>query len=288
MACISLSRWTAHFFKLSLLALLPGFIATGCSSFYYYPVKNFKIYEPNKLGLQPQDIYFKDEAGRKLHGWYFESKKTPATGTFVFFHGNAENITSHFVSLSWLPEAGYNYFVFDYPGYGLSEGEPYPESTIQSGRAAIRWVHENKDQRPLVIFAHSLGGIIGMRSVLDVKNEIPLKAVIIDASFLSYKTIARKKLSNRWFLMPLQGLTYLVLSDEYAPKKISDISPIPFLVIHGQKDQVVEPEFGEEIFNKAGEPKDIWRIPNGVHGNTFFVDDKKYQTKLLDWLKQIK
>ena len=271
----------------SLGALLIILAVTGCSSLFYIarePGKKF--FDPSQVGLLQEEVEFANKDGTRLHGWWFDSKIKPAKGTVIFFHGNAENLTTHFLSLAWLPQEGFNYFIFDYPNYGVSEGEPSPYTTVISGQAALKWVNSNKDPKPLIVYGHSLGGNIALRTVLDLKNEVPLRAVVLDGTFLSYRSIARKKASQNWILWILQPVAWLIMNDEYAPHEIERRAPVPLLVIHGQKDGVIPPEYGYEIFEKSPEPKEIWRIDEGQHGDTFWAHQKKYRQKFLDYLAQ--
>ena len=116
-------------------------LLSSCSSLFYYPSKGRLFYDPQAMGYAvPEDIYFTDTEQRKLHGWWFPAQKSPAKATIVFFHGNAENLTAHFLHLAWITAESYNLFIFDYPGYGLSEGKPTPKSCLDSGHAAVDWV----------------------------------------------------------------------------------------------------------------------------------------------------
>jgi alpha-beta hydrolase superfamily lysophospholipase len=261
----------------------------GCSSFLYYPNKETKFLNPKQLNVEPEEVWFTTQDGNKIHAWWFNAKTKTAKGSIVFFHGNAENLTSHFALLSWITEKGYNYLIFDYPGYGLSSGEPNPYSCLMSGHAAVEWVHENKDKRPLIIYGQSLGGNIALRTLLDEKDKIPMKAMIADSTFSSYRSIARYKLSTTWITWLLQPLGYVLLSDKYAPGDLAEISPIPLLVIHGQHDMVVEPRWGERIYKEAKEPKTIWRIESKEgHGATYFRSNQSYREKLVDYLNVLK
>lgn len=258
----------------------------GCSSLFYFP-SQIEYSSPDKVNLKFEEVWFHSEYGDKIHAWWIPASTPKSLGTIVFFHGNAENMTSHFMNLAWIPEAGYNYFIFDYPGYGKSEGNPTPKTTVLSGNAAVKWVKKNKDQRPLIVYGQSLGGIVALKTVIDSKEEVPYRAVIADSAFSSYQRVAQVKLSNHWSTWLLQHTVYLGVSDRYAPDDhLHKISPIPFLVIHGQKDLTVDPENGEYIYKQAKEPKEIWRIPDGLHNDTFYRHDKVYRQKFLDWLAQ--
>jgi hypothetical protein len=255
---------------------------SACSSLLYFPSQG-QYYNPAKIPLDYEDIYITNRYGQRIHAWYFHSHK-PSNGTFIFFHGNAQNLTSHFIGLYWLPALGYNYLIFDYPGYGKSEGIPTPESTVETGKDVLRWLSLHKDPGPLYIYGQSLGGNIALRVALETKNEIPVKAIVIDGSFFSYRSVARAVLAKNWFTWPFQPLGYLLLSDKFAPENLADLSPIPLLVIHGQKDPVIPVAQGIQLFSEAKEPKELWLLPEGYHGDSFFTEDGAYRQKLLDYL----
>lgn len=269
--------------------IIPGVILlNGCSSLFYYPDKEHLYYDPKAAGYAPEDIYFTDVAQRKLHGWWFPAKKSPAKATIIFFHGNAENLTSHYLQLAWITDEGYNFFIFDFPGYGLSEGKPTPKSCLDSGHAAVDWVAKNKSQGgPIIIYGQSMGGIVALRTAIDKKSEINLKLVVADSTFESFQRIVSVKLTHFWLTWPLQPLSYVLVSDHWAPGDLKSISPVPVLVIHGQKDVVVEPELGEKVFEKLAEPKTLWRIPDGTHTDVYWRNDYKYRKEFLSFLENL-
>ena len=275
------------FIRLFLLTILGVFLLSSCSSVFYYPNKGRLYYDPKAMGYAPEDIYFTDAVQRKLHGWWFSAKESPAKATIIFFHGNAENLTSHFLHLAWITAEGYNLFIFDYPGYGLSEGEPTPKSCLESGHAALDWVVKNKSREggPIIIYGQSMGGIVALRTAIDKKSEVNLKLVVVDSTFASFQRIARVKLSHNWFTWPMQPLSYALLSDQWAPANLRAISPTPVLVIHGEKDVVVEPELGEKVFEQLAEPKTFWRISDGTHADVFWRHDRKYRDAFLLFLE---
>ncbi|MEZ0392002.1 MAG: alpha/beta hydrolase [Pseudobdellovibrionaceae bacterium] len=270
-------KWMLGVLAFSLLA---------CSSLLYYPRKE-KFFDPKKFNLSPEDIYFSNREGTKIHGWWFESKIKPAKGTFVFFHGNAENITTHFASMAWLPESGYNYFIFDYPGYGESDGKPSPGSNVDTGREALHWVHENKDPNPLIVYGQSMGGAVALRVVQEVKQKTPIKVMIADGTFSSFQRIARKKMAQHWLTWLAQPFAYVVLSDQWAPD-VEEISPVSLIVMHGEQDRVVEFEHGERVFKDAKEPKTFISVPQGHHGDLFWVENRKYRKVILDQIENLK
>jgi fermentation-respiration switch protein FrsA (DUF1100 family) len=269
-------------FKISLIIVF-SFLISSCGHLFYYPDQKTIFFDPSKMGLEYEDIFFQNHENKKMHAWWFPSKKSKAT--IIFFHGNAQNLTSHFAYLSWLVQKDYNLFIFDYPGYGQSEGEPNPHDNVQTGIKAIEWVVANKDSRPLVVYGASLGGNIAMRTAYELKEKNYIGALIADSTFPSYQNIGKKKLSYSWITWLFQPLAYVLVSDRWAiDNRLSKIPSYPKLVVHGQKDTVVEPEFGDEIFKNFSESKTMISIPEGLHTDAYFAHDLIYRQQLLSWL----
>ena len=264
-----------------------GFLlTTSCTHMLYYPQKG-EIISPRKFNLTYEEVWL-DAGGEKIHAWWFPAKLEPkekAKGTVLLFHGNAENMTTHFMNLAWMPGQGYNYMIFDYPGYGASSGKPTQKGTVESGRAALHWLWANKDKR-VIIFGHSLGGAIALRTVEDERANGEIRAVILEDTFSNYHQITAKVLRRSFLTWLLSPLAYVLVSNEYGIKKMSSLDGLPVLVIHGQEDQVVEPEFGERIYDELKEPKQIIRVPHGDHGNALWIDQGKYRDEFLEFLEK--
>ena len=275
----------------TMKALLVFFVMaiSGCSSLLYYPT-SYMYVDKEKLEYQPKEVNFVGPENKKIVGWYFRSQAHKPKAVLLFFHGNAQNISSHFFSLYWILKYGYDFFIFDYPGYGGSEGEPTPESTVESGKIALQWLRGLiPADVPLAVFGQSLGGNIAMRTVVEMKEKVSPCMVAIDSSFASYKEAGRRVLKRNILTWPIQFVSYLVLDDKYsAYGRIEEISPIPLIVMHGTGDGVVEFVNGEEIFSAAAEPKEFWRIANGDHTDVFIAKEhaQKYQEKFLESLSK--
>lgn len=258
--------------------------SVGCQSFLYHP-STPKLFDPARVNLEPEDIYYKSSDGNMLHAWYFAAKTPQAKGTLLFFHGNGQNLTSHFLNFRWLPDAGYNFLIFDYPGYGTSGGKPTPEGTVKAGVAAAEWLMANKKPASLIIYGASLGGNVALRTAEEIKGKIPMSHIIIESSFVSYQGIGRKILSRSWITWLFQPLSYLVLSDKWAPTDISMFAPTPMLFLTGDQDPVIEPANSQQMFELAKEPKQFWIIPGGSHGNLYEVNNGELRQRLIEYLK---
>lgn len=269
------------FIKLIIIWIL--FCLCGCSSFFYYPHQN-QYADPQHLPLKPEDIFFETKDGVKLHGWYFRhddsSKKKPekAKAKILFFHGNAQNISTHFASLYFLLHHQFDYFIFDYRGYGLSKGEPSPMGTTEDGLAALNWMLQQEPDVPLIVFGQSLGGAIAMKSLVELKktnraNELEksLRLIVIDSSFSDYKRVAADTLSKQWLTWLLQPLAWVIVDNRQSPEsELKDLSPTPIVVVHGTDDPVVSFSMGQRLFDRCAEPKVFVKIENGRHTDFLF------------------
>jgi fermentation-respiration switch protein FrsA (DUF1100 family) len=245
---------------LLLVALL-----TGCAhSFFYLPTLVF--YDtPKRVGLSFEQVLFSSYDGTRLVGWFFPasgySDSRNAKGTVVHFHDNARNISAHWQYVEWLPRRGFNLFVFDYRGFGASEGIPDPKGVFEDSNSALDYVRSRPDVNPdqLVLLGQSIGGANAI-AVIGSGNRKGVKAIVIEATFYSYSSIASDKISWAGGLM----------DDTYSPERyIANLSPIPFLLLHGTADSVIPLPHATKLFGKANEPKRLIAVEGGRHIEAF-------------------
>jgi len=244
----------------------------GCTGVFYQPSRRV-LGQPERAH---RSVRFPTRDGVLLHGWLFPAwggHDRPSRGAFVQFHGNAGNITSHFVSLSWVTDWGYDFFTFDYRGYGRSRGRPSQEGVNLDALAALAYIQATIPQRgdapDLVLVGQSLGGAVLLRALEDVRDRRRIRAVVIEGSFYSYDEIAEDVLDRS----PLSFLSWLapwLVSESTSPEPyIGNVSPIPLLVVHGDRDQTIPYRFGRAIFDKARQPKQFYRVRGGRHIDAF-------------------
>lgn len=203
--------------------------------------------------------------GTKLHVWIRTPEKK-RRAVLLHFHGNAENLSTHFYFVNWLGEHGIELILFDYRGYGLSEGTPSRDGLVQDGRAMIRYAVERakQNQVPLFILAQSLGGAVAIPSVAE--EQPPLNALIVESSFSSYRRVARKKVGEFWLAWPFQWPLSFLVSTNWQPEDYIGKITSPVLIIHGNRDAVVPFENGQILFSLlTTKEKDFWEVPGGGH-----------------------
>jgi len=98
------------------------------SRMVYYPERHI-VATPSAIQLPYRDVAFNAEDGTKLTGWFIPAA-TPK-GVILFCHGNAGNISHRLDTIDLFHRLGYSTFIFDYRGYGESEGSPSEKGTYQ-------------------------------------------------------------------------------------------------------------------------------------------------------------
>jgi fermentation-respiration switch protein FrsA (DUF1100 family) len=256
------------------------------------------VYQPSKEQYaDPKRGHYKFETveiptsdGVKLSGWYFPAKVfrgKKSKGTFIQFHGNAQNMSSHFLSVFWVVEAGYDYLGFDYRGYGNSEGSPDQEGLIKDAQAVMEWIAQKKPSQT-ILWGQSLGGAVLARAFPTFSEETKkkVKLVILEGTFYSYKNISRRALSGFWLTWPFQWLGPLTVSDQESPEtSFAQITPTPLLILHGQKDSIIPPDIGEKVFSLAQDPKDIWRLEESGHLDAMYINRGANREKLIQYVE---
>lgn len=264
--------------SIALVGALPG-----CDSYFFYPLKDH-LPNPALEGVARDDLLIRTPDGVGLHGWRLRPEGEPL-GTVLFLHGNAENVSTHVNSVLWLVRSGYRVVLFDYRGYGRSEGKATMAGIHADALAAIDALFrmEEVDGDRVAVLGQSLGGAVAIHAVANSPHKDRIGALVVDSAFSGYREIAREKLAEVPMLKPLRSPLSRLVTDRYSPRLwIARVSPVPVLFIHGDADPVVPPAHGERLFGLAGEPKALWIVPGAGHIQAFASADVR--ARLLGFL----
>jgi fermentation-respiration switch protein FrsA (DUF1100 family) len=268
-----------------LAAVLASPLIAGCTQVFFQP-HHIQVHTPDQVGLTYQEVWFSADDGIKLYGWFLPGKGSPA-GTVLHLHGNAENISTHFAGVAWMPARGFNVFVFDYRGYGASEGRPGLEGAQRDIDAAMRTLlaRGDLDKNRIVIYGQSLGGALAVYNVAHSPFRDHIRALVVESAFSGYVEITREKFADHWFTWPFQWLPQLTVDDRFSPLPvIKMISPIPLLILHGERDATVPVQHGRELYDAALEPKQLWIVPVAGHIQT--MRETAQRDRLVEYLRE--
>jgi fermentation-respiration switch protein FrsA (DUF1100 family) len=237
-------------------------------SFIYFPHKYPQgIYGDARFIPHLQDCWITTEDSVKIHGWFAPADS--AIATLVISHGNAGNISYRIPIIRELQRRRFNVLMYDYRGYGRSEGSPDEEGTYRDGRAAFDYALSLPQVNPgsIVLWGTSLGGAVA----IDVATQRQAAGLILESTFSSAGDVART-------LYPFLPVHLLLRTEFNSIQKIQGIN-VPLLMMHGAKDSIIPIELGRRLFAAANDPKQFYEIPNADHNDTFLVGgDRYYET----------
>jgi fermentation-respiration switch protein FrsA (DUF1100 family) len=202
------------------------------------------------------EIQFQNSKKQTLCGCYFPYQKinpyeTPVA-TILYCHGNGENISQLLDFAEQLrSDFRCNVLVFDYAGYGKSEGKPTAPGILDDGLAAMTYLNQ-QEKIPLdqiIVYGFSLGGSIAV----DLASKHEVKGLIVESSFTSLGDMGNA-------LLPFLPAEYLLWEQLPSIKKIGRVR-CPVFISHGRSDQVIPFLLFLRLFEAANEPKTFY-IPS--------------------------
>ena len=242
------------------------YLTISQARFIYFPERAI-IVTPAKIGLQYQAVSFKTADGIKLSAWFVPAEKS--RGVILFCHGNAGNISHRLESMCVFYRLGMSTFIFDYRGYGQSEGKPGEQGTYLDAEAAWQYLVQKQQVAPseIIVFGRSLGGAVG---AWLAQNHTP-KALIIESTFTSVRDFGAE-------LYPCFPVRLLSRFDYNATDYLHQVN-CPVLVVHSRDDEIIPFSHGRQLFEAANEPKEILEIM-GTHNEGFMTSARRYEDGL--------
>ena len=200
-----------------------------------------------------EDVFFDALDGTRLHGWWLSAPG--AAGALIVSHGNAGNISHRAVAGDFLrEELGINVFMYDYRGYGRSDGSPSEEGTYSDIRGAYSQVRSRGFKPESIIL---MGQSLGTAVTVDLAAAEKVGGVILEAPFTSVAGMARRF----WWSLPVRSL----LTTKYdSLSKIASVKS-PVVIVHATGDSVIPHALGRQLFEAANAPKQFFEVRADLH-----------------------
>jgi len=218
-------------------------------------------WNPADYGLDPDRvdfIRFESLDKTSLHGWYCRAEEPIASA--VYCHGNTGNLTYSAGVIPGLVKAGISIFLFDYRGYGRSEGTPSLRGLVKDARAAAKQ-HDllRPPGIPSILYGFSLGGAMAVQALRTGRFD----ALVLQSTFTNLGDMARFKFGRiPVHLISGRELDTLTLLPQY---------DLPLLLLHGTDDDVVPSWMGERLFAAFPHRKEMLMIQKGQHGDLYIL-----------------
>lgn len=303
------AAWRAGIYALLALTLL-GVSLSGCAErLFYHPVHQTTP-APTEVIPHAEKVFFSSGDGTRLCGWFLPSTTCPAreAATVVHLHGNAGSMLGHRFFVDWLPAHGFNVFMFDYRGYGESEGAAHTrEDLVADARAALAAVRARPDIDParVAVFAQSLGGAIAAvvagleaaeeQAVVEQDEtqthgaQVPgLRALVLESPFASWRDVAANAVGGDPPNIVGRFLAWLLIRDEVdgvpRPEDAIALVECPVLIVHGDADSIVPVSHGRRL--AAAAKQGVLVEFNGGEHNSLQDDHPRARQVILEFLRE--
>ncbi|HEX4946559.1 MAG TPA: alpha/beta hydrolase [Blastocatellia bacterium] len=226
------------------------------------------------LPRNAEEAWLTTADGVKLHAWFLRARQQPTKGTVLYSHGNGGNLTYVRGTAETLAQRGLDVLIYDYRGYGRSEGsEPNETELYADGDAAYEYLTKTRGVPPsqLVLYGLSLGTTVAT----DLASRRPCQALVLEAPLSSASDMATATLP----LIPAQ-LHWILRNRFESARKIATVK-CSVLITHGDADEVIPVEQGRKVFAAAPEPKKLLIVPRGTH---WLLNEQGYFDAVVDFI----
>ena len=248
--------------------------------FVFFPHSEV-LYTPADVGLAYEDVFFPSGDGLTLHGWFMPAlgagngesngegigESNREAPTWLWFHGNGGNVGHRVEELALLHHRlRANIFLFDYRGYGRSEGRPSEAGTYRDARAALAYLEsrDGLDAGRVFYFGHSLGASVAV----ELATTRPPLGMALVSPLSSMRDMAD--------LTPIfRPVSWLVRGHYDSVARIGQ-TRTPLLVLHGDQDELVPIAQGRKLFEAATGPKKFVTVTGAGHNDTYAVSGETF------------
>ncbi len=224
----------------------------------FFPSRKVAV-NPSVVGLPWEDVYFKTRDNVTLNGWFL--KDPQAFSTIIFAHGNAGNMSDRLLKIKFFYDLGLNVFIFDYRGYGKSEGKPSEAGIYLDAKTAYDYLQSRGDvnMKNIILYGASIGGTV----VIDLATHRNAALLVVESSITNAQDMAN-------IHYPFVPLFFLSLKFD-SINKVKSLT-VPKLFIHSPDDEVVPYWVGQKLFEAAAGPKEFLEAHGGHNDGSITVD----------------
>lgn len=254
--------------------LLVVLLMTMLETRLVYPAPRADVGEWNPRGLGHQDVTFASSDGTQLHGWLLEHPSP--RHVILYCHGNGEHVAFNGQLMAELrDDLSATVLIFDYRGYGKSEGRPHEAGVVADGVAAQKWLADRAGIKPseVVLMGRSLGGGVAIAAA----EQLGARGLILQSTFA--RMVDTAAVHFPW--LPVR----LVMRNRY--DSIGRIAGYqgPVIQSHGTADEVIPYTEGKRLFEAIPSSNKRWiDVPAGRH---CCVQPPEYDRSLREFLDSL-
>jgi pimeloyl-ACP methyl ester carboxylesterase len=293
-------KLSAIFISLLVIAFLVicAILANSRAMNLVHPERTLPLRTPTDVGIdQWFDVRFSTSDGLKLAAWFVPAESDGLSPTLIFIHGFGSNREELLDQTKLTHDHGYNALLLDLRNHGQSQGEitTFGYQEVIDVKAALEYLLARPDVDPdrIGLVGHSMGGAVAIRAAA----QIPLvKATVVESSFTSLEDNIEQGVRVLTGLPPFPFAPLVVWFGEreagstiHLIRHIDDlaqITPRAILFIHGELDALVDVSNSHNLYNAAGEPKELYIVQHAGHGGLYETNPEEFENRVISFLDQ--
>ena len=257
--------------RLLLLVVACGVVA-GCSTiqideedvFLPKPSVTPQRFPVDGVQLEEHSIAVSDSI--RLNAWHLTQPNAEAT--VLFFGGNGFYLVQSLGYIQALTDLPVNLVMWDYRGYGVSDGAPSVPAFKSDALAVYRYTVDSLGVAPsrLLLHGHSLGTFLASY----VATEREAGAVVLENPATSVNGWVRNVIP--WYIRLFVDVEVDdTLGAESNTARVRSIRT-PLLVVGGTDDQVTAPDMARELYDAASRAQRHLVMVEGGGHNELYAD----------------
>ncbi|MCP4147670.1 MAG: alpha/beta hydrolase [bacterium] len=225
---------------------------------------------------------FMVDCGDAQLGCYYH-KVDPDAKTVVFFHGNGEVVADYMqLYIPAFEQMGYNCFLAEYRGYGMSTGTPGLAKMLPDVEHIIKATGTPLDK--LILFGRSVGSIY----VLEGIRRFPeIAGLIIESGIADMLERVLMRVHPDELGISMEQLRDEVDKELNHQTKLEDYKGST-LILHAQFDSLVNYSHGQRLFSWAPEPRNLKIFDEGDHNDIMVVNFEEYFKLIFEFISGLK
>lgn len=155
-------------------------------------IKRFVYFRPSRNFVNTVKPYKVFKQGH-IHGWFLQGSSDKIV---LFCHGNAGNISYREHKISELQQLGYSVIIFDYSGYGRSDGVPNEQQCYDDACTMVEFIRQKYKPQEIILYGESMGASIAAYAAR--RYNIPV--LIMESPLPSIKSFIKHRIQFLSFL----------------------------------------------------------------------------------------
>ncbi|MBI2912796.1 MAG: alpha/beta hydrolase [Chloroflexi bacterium] len=244
---------------------------------------------PDPPDADSEEVRFRSRDGVRLFGLLLPGRQ--GHPGVVLCHGYFKSLTEPLEIGLRLNREGYHVLLFDFRGCGRSDGRfttiGYKETW--DVLAAVDLLRSRLGAAPIGVLGISMGAAAAIMAAAQTQD---IAALVADSPYAHLEGVMRVNIPEfapfRW-MVPFGWVSVLAgqllsggrLRHVRPVDDVARISPRPILFVYGERDSYIPHQQAGELFEAAGEPKELWLAAGSDHAVARLDHPQEYTRRVL-------